>query len=196
MIRPILDKAAEKANSGKSGGKAKRKQNGSKTEAYNQKSESKKEGEGEIEVEVEREIENDYLLKTTSLARADGDPDLAAVMSYYLNHINPSPSDSCIDDLKFYAANLHAPVVLHAFRYAQDERKTAWSYIRAILQSYLRDGLTDLEAVLAREQARKAEKAAEEATKKAKKGLSAAEYDAQQKSSIDMEKLRKLTEKI
>ena len=74
LLRPVLDKAKEKAENGKSGGskpKANAKQSESKTEANAKQSESKteananveqtvskKEKEKEIEVEVEKEIDN------------------------------------------------------------------------------------------------------------------------------------------
>lgn len=66
LLRPVLDKAKEKAESGKKGGskqEANSKQTGSKPEA-NQKlgdvpSKKEKEGEKEKEVEVEREVEKE-----------------------------------------------------------------------------------------------------------------------------------------
>ena len=57
LLRPVLDKAREKAESGKSGG-SKPKANGKQTESKPQNPASKKEGEKEKEVEVEKEIDN------------------------------------------------------------------------------------------------------------------------------------------
>ena len=64
LLRPVLDKAKEKAENGKNGG-SKQKANGKQTESKleaNQKlgnTTSKKEKEGEKEVEVEREVEKE-----------------------------------------------------------------------------------------------------------------------------------------
>lgn len=68
LLRPVLDKAKEKAENGKNGGskpKANGKQTGSKPEANgklgNIPSKKEKEGEKEIEKEVEKEIEIDNI---------------------------------------------------------------------------------------------------------------------------------------
>lgn len=63
LLRPVLDKAKERSESGKKGGskpEANAKQTGSKPEANGKQGEtaSKKEKEKEIEVEVEKEIDN------------------------------------------------------------------------------------------------------------------------------------------
>lgn len=83
LLRPVLDKAREKAENGKNGGskpKANAKQSESKTEA-NAKVEqavSKKEKEIEIEVEVEKEIDNIH--PTDVCAELPGSPPPAAVL--------------------------------------------------------------------------------------------------------------------
>lgn len=63
LLRPVLDKAKEKAESGKKGGskpEANAKQTGSKPEANGkgEQAASKKEREKEIEIEIEKEIDN------------------------------------------------------------------------------------------------------------------------------------------
>lgn len=78
--------------------------------------------------------------------------DLGRVMSFYMDKINPVPSMLCVDDLKGYTETLGADVVLHAMGVALNERKTAWSYIRAILQRYQRDGVKNMNDVLLAEQ--------------------------------------------
>lgn len=73
LLRPVLDKAKEKAESGKKGGskqEANSKQTGSKPEA-NQKlgdipSKKEKEGEKEVEVEAEREVEKEIEIDNIS----------------------------------------------------------------------------------------------------------------------------------
>lgn len=87
-------------------------------------------------------------------APARENPDLGRVMSFFLDRINPDPSPTCIDLLKQYTASLSADVVIHALEIAIDERKTAWSYIQAILSQYERDGIRDMDGVKRREQER------------------------------------------
>jgi DnaD/phage-associated family protein len=87
-------------------------------------------------------------------AHAREEPDLGRVMSFFLDRINPAPSPTCIDLLKQYTASLSADVVIHALEIAIDERKTAWSYIQAILSQYERDGIRDMDGVKRREQER------------------------------------------
>lgn len=83
LLRPVLDKAREKAENGKNGGsrpKANAKQSESKTEA-NAKVEqavSKKEKEIEIEIEVEKEIDNIH--PTDVCAELPSSPPPAAVL--------------------------------------------------------------------------------------------------------------------
>lgn len=83
LLRPVLDKAREKAENGKNGGskpKANAKQSESKTEA-NAKVEqavSKKEKEKEVEVEVEKEIDNIH--PTDVCAELPSSPPPAAVL--------------------------------------------------------------------------------------------------------------------
>lgn len=83
LLRPVLDKAREKAENGKNGGskpKANAKQSESKTEA-NAKVEqavSKKEKEKEVEIEVEKEIDNIH--PTDVCAELPSSPPPAAVL--------------------------------------------------------------------------------------------------------------------
>lgn len=85
LLRPVLDKAREKAENGKNGGskpKVNAKQTESKTEA-NAKVEqaaSKKEKEVEVEVEVEKEIEIDNIHPTDVCAELPSSPPPAAVL--------------------------------------------------------------------------------------------------------------------
>lgn len=91
----------------------------------------------------------------TSNARAreeEAKNDLARVMDFFMDKINPTPSPMCVDTLKIYTASLGADVVLHAFGIALDERKTGWRYIQGILARYDRDGLRTMDDVLRSEQ--------------------------------------------
>lgn len=95
LIRPVLDSARKKAETGKQGGskpKANRKQNGSKEEAVPKQTEREKEGEiekeneNEIEneIEIEGEIENKAEAATEKRQRAEG----RAFTSFWENYPN------------------------------------------------------------------------------------------------------------
>lgn len=92
-------------------------------------------------------------------AAADGervlrDPVIAKVMSAYMDRINPTPSQICVDELTGFARELGAEVCIHAMSVALDEKKTQWSYIRAILRGYRDDGVRCLADIQAREEKR------------------------------------------
>ena len=86
------------------------------------------------------------------------DPDLARVMNFFFDRINPTPSTIAIDELKGYTETLGADVVIHAFEIALDNKSTAWRYIRGILRDYQSSGLTSMEAVREAEQHHEARK--------------------------------------
>lgn len=164
LIRPVLDKSAKRAESGKAGGA---KQTASKTEANAKQTAREKEGEKEIEGEIEIEGEFPARAHAREDAADSGllDPALGKVMDFYLDRINPMPSHIVMDSVKNFLATLDADVVIHAMQIALDERKTAWSYINAILSRYARDGLTTMETVLQSEQAHRSGKQQATATK-------------------------------
>ena len=92
-------------------------------------------------------------------AAADGerllrDPSFAQVMRVYMDRINPTPSQLCVDELAGFASELGAEVCIHAMSVALDEKKTQWSYIRAILRGYRDDGVRCLADIQAREEKR------------------------------------------
>ncbi len=92
-------------------------------------------------------------------AAADGerllrDPSFAQVMRVYMDRINPTPSQICVDELIGFARELGAEVCVHAMSVALDEKKTQWSYIRAILRGYRDDGVRCLADIQAREEKR------------------------------------------
>ena len=82
------------------------------------------------------------------------DPAIAKVMSAYMDRINPTPSQLCVDELIGFARELGAEVCVHAMSVALDEKKTQWSYIRAILRGYRDDGVRCLADIQAREEKR------------------------------------------
>lgn len=81
-------------------------------------------------------------------------PAAAAVLREYSDRVNPTPSRLCIDELAEFAQTLGAEVCIHAIQVALDEKKTQWSYIRAILRGYQNDGVRCLADIQAREERR------------------------------------------
>ena len=167
LVKPTLDTGRKKASSGRRGGKQVR----SKSEAN--RKQGPREIEVESEIEKELEIENEcYILppdggnnapapeeKANEEQEPLDDPELAQVMNLYLGRVNPLPSGACIDELKSYTKRLSADVVCHAINAALDDNKISWSYIRAILQNYEREGVRDMAAVQRREATRQEAKA-------------------------------------
>ena len=66
---------------------------------------------------------------------------LAAVMSAYFDKINPTPSETSIDELKGYVAAMGAEVCLRAIDIALDAKKANWNYIRGILRNKQSQGV-------------------------------------------------------
>ena len=69
---------------------------------------------------------------------------VGAVMSDYLNRINPAASPMSLEELQAYAEDLGADVCKRAFDIALDNKKTTWPYIRAILQDKQAQGVRSL----------------------------------------------------
>lgn len=84
--------------------------------------------------------------------------ELGRVMSAYMDKVSAMPSTVVTAEIKAFLSVMSADAVLHAIDYAVDERKFSWSYIRAILLRYKREGLVSLEDVLRSEQERDARK--------------------------------------
>lgn len=98
--------------------------------------------------------------------RALRDPVIAKVMTAYMDRINPTPSQICVDELIGFSRELGAEVCIHAMSVALDEKKTQWSYIRAILRGYRDDGVRCLADIQAREEKRGRNRAREPNRKK------------------------------
>ena len=171
---PVIDSGSKKAESGKRGGskpEANRKQTPSKSQANRKQTVSEKEGEKEGEIEGEIEKENKCFIPPTPTPPPAGTEigaeakraAFAAVMNAYMDTVNPHPSGVCIDALKAYTDRLSAPVVLHVLQICVDDKKTAWSYISAVLARYQRDGLDSMEKVEMDERDRAAEREKREA---------------------------------
>lgn len=118
---------------------------------------SKSQATTENEIVVVNEYENEDI-DGEDVPKREDSTDLARVMNFFLDRINPMPSRICIDELTQFTKSLGADVVLHALNIAIDERKTAFSFIRGILRNYERDGLKTMDDVLRAEQEHDAKK--------------------------------------
>ena len=116
-------------------------------------------------------------------ARAHADA-VAVVVRAYVDKINPTPSQSSIDELRGYAEQMGAECCLRAFDLALDAKKASWNYIRAILRSKLAQGvrcLADWDSLNEQREKRKAPVTQEQKTKTARE---------------DMERMRRLMENM
>lgn len=145
LIRPTLDASKRKSENGKAGANAKQtaskqvascKQTGSKPLANAKLGETASEKEKEIEKENENEIEGE-----SPIARAD----VAAVMTAYMNRIEPFPSPSCCNELIAYVDDMGQDCCLRAIQIAEDNNARRWSYIRSILRDKHAQGVRNLE---------------------------------------------------
>ena len=82
------------------------------------------------------------------------DPAVAAVMTAYLNKINPSASQRSLDELSGYVEAMGKEVCLRAIDIALDAKKANWPYIRGILRRLQSQGVTCLADWDAQEQQR------------------------------------------
>ena len=111
------------------------------------------------------------------------DDGLAKVMDFAFSRINPSLSQGAISDLKFFYELLGAEVTIHAMQVALDEKKTSWSYIRAILNRYRREGLDSLQKVMEAEEKRNVQRNGKTVQK-------------EEPQPVDMEALKDLLDQI
>lgn len=168
LVRPTLDtgrkKAENRANKSERRGKNeeqsknKLEQNGT---SENKQGQTRKEKEGEREGEGEVEREDDMsksIIPVIPSAReappASPPSKASASVGYFLRHINASASGECLRELLGYEQKLGSDVCIYAMRYAIDEQKTAWSYIRAILAAYVRDGVKSVDDIKRRDMQR------------------------------------------
>lgn len=158
LIRPTLDSGRKKAENRVNKRGTKREQNENKTE------QNRKEGEGEREVEREGEVEREDDMSISVIPVIPGarealpgptaPPKESATVGYFLHHVNANASGECLRELLDYEQKLGSDVCIYAMRYAIDEQKISWSYIRAILAAYVRDGVKTLDDVKRREMQR------------------------------------------
>lgn len=161
LVKPILDKASKKAESGRTGGskrKAKPKSASSKPKANGKQTESHIEGEKEKEGEIEIEVEDECLIG----ARDGNDPGLASVMDAYMNRIDPTPSPSSMDELKGYVTLMGPEVCIRAIDAALNAKAANWNYIRRVLMNKASQGvrcIADWDALEAKREAQKVQAA-------------------------------------
>ena len=101
----------------------------------------------------EKEIYKEKEKPTTSTSTARATAKSAAV-DLFLRKVNPNASGECLRELLDFEAQLGSEVCEYAINYAIDEQKTSWSYIRAILSSFVKDGVSTMDDVRRREQMR------------------------------------------
>ena len=124
-----------------------------KTNSKTNVSEADKERDKELEEEKEKEIYKEKEKPTTSTSTARATAKSAAV-DLFLRKVNPNASGECLRELLDFEALLGSEVCEYAINYAIDEQKTSWSYIRAILSSFVKDGVLSMDDVRRREQMR------------------------------------------
>ena len=112
---------------------------------------------GNTETKTETETINrsygDGLTRARAQEAASGP--VSAVVSDYLDRINPAASRTCLEDLAWFAEELGEAVCKRAFDIALDNKKTTWPYIRAILQDKQSRGINCLADWDAADQKRK-----------------------------------------
>lgn len=179
LVRPTLDtgrkKAENRANkserSSKNEEQSKNKQEQTGTNE-NKPEQTRKEKEGEREGEVEREDDMSKSIIPVIPSAREAPPvsppsKTSDAVGYFLRHINASASGECLRELLDYEQKLGSDVCIYAMRYAIDEQKTAWSYIRAVLAAYVRDGVKSVDDIKRRDMQRGQRQAGKNAARNA-----------------------------
>lgn len=123
-------------------------------------------------------------------------PPLGVVISAYMDKINPTPSAVSVAELKSFVEDLGQECCLRAIDIALDEKKTSWSYIKAILKTKREQGvrcLADWDRIDAQREAQKAAKSSKNAGWEPGKSRDPAPTAAaEEKSRRQMEETRRL----
>ena len=176
VARPNLDASRRKASNGKRGGELKKHEaNKRNCEANGNKPEANWKQEQDKEQEKEEDKDKEQMLSPVS--------PFAAVISAYMDKINPQPSETCIGELKGFCQRMGSEVCLRAISIAMDERKTSWSYIRAILRDKQSRGVKCLADWDRLEEGRKRRGAGEDSNPAAGSGGDGAKWNV--KSALD-----------
>lgn len=129
LVIPIITASRRKAQSGKLGGATKKSEskpqaNGSKPQANGKQTEANRKQVQEKE-QVQEKDKEQMLLPPTPYA---------AVLTAYMDKINPTPSDMCVAELSTFVDDMGSACCLRAIDIAVDSRKGSWGYVRAILR--------------------------------------------------------------
>lgn len=181
LAKPNLDSSRRKAKSGKAGGgkqKANDKQTESSTEAQKKNEENASSKPKETGASDRAEAPKDAPARSVSV-------------DYFLRNLNSNASGECLRELLEFERQLGAEVCCYALRLAQDIGVRSWSYSRAILQSYVDEGIKTVDDCKQREankQARKSfNKAGGKTTLGESKTLGEAEKKAVQRALKELE---------
>lgn len=120
-----------------------------KADSCNDNSTERKEEESKGEKREEEE---------SSGCSASSSSKLSSAVAFFLDRVNPTASERCLEELAEFEKDLGAPVCIRAMMVALDEGKSGWNYIRAILRNKQTDGIRSLEAWDAHETARSSRK--------------------------------------
>lgn len=180
LIKPTLDASRSKAENGKAGGS--RKQTGSKPEANWKQGETVTEKENEKEIEIENECYSPNPLTAPGKSKA---------LAYFMDRINATPSRTCVDELLGYEKTLGTEICRKAMDVALDDKKTAWSYIRAILQDKAKRGIRTLADWQADEDRRRKERETKPSRNAGSAPGSVPHPEQDERAKANMERLRK-----
>lgn len=109
----------------------------------------------EAESISEAESEHARMRETTTSATG-----AQSAIDYFLNRLNPTPSEQLLRELAGYERELGTDVCILALQRALDERCTRWSFVKSILERCREQGMrtrTDWETAEAEHRQKKAE---------------------------------------
>lgn len=133
--------SARNKENGKMGGRPKKRKEPSETKENPQKPTETQKTETETETKTKTEINTLPATAGKSNARA-------AVAAAFLDRINPSASQSSLEELSAFAEEMGQDVCLRAMDIALDAKAANWNYIRGILRNWKTKGvkcLADIE---------------------------------------------------
>lgn len=141
--------------------------------------------------------------KTDTIPSDDGDkgPDpVAAVITAYMDKVNPTPSQIAISELSGFVKTMGAACCLRAIDIALDEKKATWSYIRGILRAKHAQGVKSLsdwdKADAARDAAKSAKSTKNAGWEPGKPRDPIPTAAEEEKSKREMEATRRLLERM
>lgn len=92
----------------------------------------KRQGQGQGQGQGHKEMSSDEDIKKN---------DLALVMNAYMNHIDPVPSPSSMDELKSYVKLMGAECCIRAIDAALNAKAANWNYVRRVLMNKASQGV-------------------------------------------------------